>query len=274
MPFISSAGPPNGTGNGSGNVTGIENGIRVKPAPKCAQAGPSSLQMSRKPESPTDESEEMIAIPSTGLEFFEYRRRLFLAGLPIPITTAALTPSSSSSSSSESSSSTIRIPKYLPPPKPAPPREAVSSPAVKRLEQLLGDEGSEEMQDSWDRGVGQVAKHLHAGKKLARGMRLGLAIKVLKASWIQDGLWPVDSTGRPIKPPESPIIEGIDLFPTSGDQFQQQEHQGQALSRGQSQSQDRNQPQPRVDVNGSQAHKENGLLPISVLEMVEVESER
>lgn len=39
-------------------------------------------------------------------------------------------------------------------------------------------------------------------------------IKILIASWINDGLWPIDPlTGLPEKPPASPLIEGVDLFP-------------------------------------------------------------
>ncbi|WVR07079.1 hypothetical protein IAU60_004118 [Kwoniella sp. DSM 27419] len=151
------------------------------------------------------EDEEMMEIPSTGLQFFEYRRRLFLAGLPLPATP----------SSSTHLPPTIIIPRRPPSPKPVPPAlERETSQSVGRLEWLLKEEGNEEMQRVWDAGVGAVAKHLHAGKRLAKGLRLGLVIKVLKASWIQDGLWPVDSrTGRPSRPPDSPLIQGVELFP-------------------------------------------------------------
>ncbi|WVF71490.1 hypothetical protein IAT40_006296 [Kwoniella sp. CBS 6097] len=269
-----------GSSSGGGGVG------RSTQSSSTANGASTSLRLERTARGREDamaEDVEMIEIPSTGLEFFEYRRRLFLAGLPLP--PSPITPSASSFSSSSSSagpggpSPTIRIPKYLPPPKPAPLRESVTSTAVKRLEELLQDEGNEEMQDTWDRGVGQVARHLHAGKKLARGLRLGLVIKILKASWIQDGLWPVDSTGRPIKPPDSPIIEGIDLFPTAEDRVQ-----AQAQDYDQVQTLDQTQPQPNVDGEGNlnghglngqtQKGNTNGLVPISVLEIVEVDEKR
>ncbi|WRT66408.1 uncharacterized protein IL334_003364 [Kwoniella shivajii] len=140
-----------------------------------------------------------IEIPSTGLEFFEYRRRLFLAGLPLPPNPTG------------QARDTIKIPIQPPDPIPSPERP-FASPAVRRLEELLAEEGSEELQVNWERGVGMVAKSLHAGKRLARGLRLGLVIKILKASWIQDGLWPKDASGRPARPPNSPLIEGVELF--------------------------------------------------------------
>lgn len=60
----------------------------------------------------------------------------------------------------------------------------------------------------------ELAKNLHDGRKFTKGMRLGLVIKILIASWINDGFWPVDPlTGLPEKPPASPLIEGVDLFP-------------------------------------------------------------
>ncbi|OCF40370.1 hypothetical protein I317_05805 [Kwoniella heveanensis CBS 569] len=213
-----------------------------------------------------DISVEMIEIPSTGLEFFEYRRRLFLAGLPLPPTPLIPLASSSSSSSSSSAptSPRMRIPKYLPPPKPAPFGRGPTSAAARRLEELLADDGSEELQSNWDKGVGQVARHMHAGKKLAKGLRLGLVIKVLKASWIQDGLWPVDARGRPIKPPDSPIIEGIDLFPTRPTEEENRGHD-QGSIRGDT----KDGAGGQVDAKANGRVGQNGLLPISVLEMVE-----
>ncbi|WWC89286.1 uncharacterized protein L201_004207 [Kwoniella dendrophila CBS 6074] len=168
----------------------------------------SSLSVDRNGE---EEEEEMVEIPSTGLEFFEYRRRLFLAGLPLP---------SQPQSSRHSINCGLKLipEKYIiplnpPKPLPSPPMSETTSSAVQKLEIILRDEGSEELKETWENGIERVAKSLHQGRKLAKGLRLGLVIKILKASWIQDGLWPKDEFGRPAKPPNSPLIPGVELFP-------------------------------------------------------------
>ncbi|WWC70026.1 uncharacterized protein I206_103970 [Kwoniella pini CBS 10737] len=172
------------------------------PIGEPAEAGPSFLRKEQNMVKPEEKEEEMIEIPSTGIEFFEYRRRLFLAGLPLPINTKNIIPSY------------YIIPKILPDPLPIPTnRIQNTSNAIKRIENILSEEGSEELQSNWQAGIDKVATQLHAGKRLSNGLRLGLVIKILKASWIQDGLWPKDEYGRPIKPPDSPIIKGVDLFP-------------------------------------------------------------
>ncbi|WVW83951.1 hypothetical protein I302_105974 [Kwoniella bestiolae CBS 10118] len=164
-----------------------------------AEAGPSRLPAFRDTQ---QAGQEMIEIPSTGLQFFEYRRRLFLAGLPLPTQppNGVIPP-------------TYLVPAHPPDPLPALQPARVTSTAVKKLEDILREEGSEELQENWDAGVSRIARSLHDGKKLITGLRLGLVIKILKASWIQDGLWPKDELGRPVKPPNSPIVEGVELFP-------------------------------------------------------------
>nr|XP_031863299.1 uncharacterized protein CI109_001174 [Kwoniella shandongensis]KAA5530371.1 hypothetical protein CI109_001174 [Kwoniella shandongensis] len=172
------------------------------------EAGP-SRRPATGPTSAGDEilADDMIEIPSSGLEFFEYRRRLFLAGLSSPSTptTSTLPP-------------TYLVSGNLPPPAVIPPNRDRDTPtAVKRLEEVLSVDGAEELQETWDQGVGSVARSLHGGKRLAKGLKLGLVIKILRASWIQEGLWPIDPrTRQPLKPPDSPLIEGTDLFPVNG----------------------------------------------------------
>ncbi|KAK6910046.1 hypothetical protein I203_104075 [Kwoniella mangroviensis CBS 8507] len=161
------------------------------------EAGPSRIPLGDT----SDTQQAMMEIPSTGLKFFEYRRRLFLAGLQLPTPPANC-----------DIPATYLVP-APPDPLPAINPSDVTSTAVQRLEDVLKEEGSEELQETWENGVGRIARSLHDGKRLARGLRLGLVIKILKASWIQDGLWPKDELGRPVKPPNSPIIEGVELFP-------------------------------------------------------------
>ncbi|OXB39855.1 hypothetical protein J007_00277 [Cryptococcus neoformans] len=147
-------------------------------------------------------SPSLIQIPSTGVEFFEYRRRLFMAGLPFPETPTT-----------QPLPATYLVPEQPPPPLPRPPRQP-KHPSVARIEEALSQEGAEASRDLWQGGMKELAKNLHDGRKFTKGMRLGLVIKILIASWINDGLWPIDPlTGLPEKPPASPLIEGVDLFP-------------------------------------------------------------
>ncbi|RSH87297.1 hypothetical protein EHS25_003206 [Saitozyma podzolica] len=118
------------------------------------------------------QSGETMTIPSTGLEFFEYRRHLFLAGLPLPSTPTDL-------------------PTHY-----------------TRLETLLAEPGAEETELAWRAGVGGVLGHLNGGKRLSKPLRLGLVIKILRAGWLREGIWPIDPlTSRAIKPPDSPLLE-------------------------------------------------------------------
>ncbi|ODN94261.1 hypothetical protein L198_05117 [Cryptococcus wingfieldii CBS 7118] len=148
-------------------------------------------------------SEDTVRVPSSGLEFFEYRRRLFLAGLPAPSTPTG-----------EPLPDFYEVPRGLPDPLPIPIRKQPSNASMARVEAALSQEGVEYSKEMWESGVRQLAEKLHEGRKFTKGMRLSLVIKILIASWINDGLWPTNTrTGLPERPPESPLIEGIELFP-------------------------------------------------------------
>ncbi|WVO16170.1 hypothetical protein L204_103840 [Cryptococcus depauperatus] len=145
---------------------------------------------------------EMMDIPSTGLEFFEYRRRLFLAGFPIPTTPTTQTLPEK-----------YKVPKQPPDPLPVSVRRDVH-PSILRIDRALSEEGAIGSKELWESGVRDLACKLHNGRKFTKGMRLGLVIKILISSWISEGLWPLDPiTNAPEQPPASPIIEGVDLFP-------------------------------------------------------------
>ncbi|KAL7421640.1 hypothetical protein Q5752_003409 [Cryptotrichosporon argae] len=137
-----------------------------------------------------DRAPETITIASTGLDFFSYRRALFLAGLPLPEITSAPPPTYT----------------LLPAPAARPAIPHAPGPTlVGRLETLLAADGGVESDDAWDMGVRDVVRSLNEGRKLSRGLRLGLIIKVLRASWIRDGTWPIDpQTSRALRPPDSP----------------------------------------------------------------------
>nr|ODN88231.1 hypothetical protein L203_02839 [Cryptococcus depauperatus CBS 7841] len=166
---------------------------------------------------------EMMDIPSTGLEFFEYRRRLFLAGFPIPTTPTTQTLPEK-----------YKVPKQPPDPLPVSVRRDLH-PSILRIDRALSEEGAIGSKELWESGVRDLACKLHNGRKFTKGMRLGLVasipewldllkrladegiitkIKILISSWISEGLWPLDPiTNAPEQPPASPIIKGVDLFP-------------------------------------------------------------
>jgi hypothetical protein len=98
-----------------------------------------------------------------GLEFFEYRRHLFLAGLPLPSTPTTNLPTH------------YTVPLPLPSPLPPKPYHPTSS-AVERLETLLAEPGAEETELAWRAGVGGVLGHLKGGKRLSKPLRLGLVV--------------------------------------------------------------------------------------------------
>lgn len=123
---------------------------------------------------------------NSGPQFFEYRRRLFLANLPLPepYQSPALPSKGGSRPSSAHSNhlkSKYRIPIPLPDPLPAHPNAPSPNSSAGKLEALLADEAAEETLAVWKGGLGVVHAKLTSGKTLTRPLRLGLVIKVLKA---------------------------------------------------------------------------------------------
>ncbi|KLT40934.1 hypothetical protein CC85DRAFT_329495 [Cutaneotrichosporon oleaginosum] len=162
-----------------------------------------------------------ITVPSTGPEFFEYRRACFLAGAPLPVVSSS-SPASLPNSGAASTSavpppraSYNPPPTYTLPPPPAPapsvPYAPSSSSAVGRLEALLANFNtpSDDMHDpaavAWHGGVSSVHRSLTGSKRLSKGLRLGLVIRILRAGWIKDGTWPCED-GVPVDPPSSPEL--------------------------------------------------------------------
>jgi hypothetical protein len=82
---------------------------------------------------------------------------------------------------------------------------------VGRLEALLNDFSgpSDEFRDpaavAWHGGIGNVHRNLTGSKRLAKGLRLGLVIRILRAGWVKDGTWPSED-GVPVDPPSSPEL--------------------------------------------------------------------
>ncbi|KAI9639732.1 uncharacterized protein MKK02DRAFT_40057 [Dioszegia hungarica] len=157
--------------------------------PGGAEAGPSRLPHPAHSPSHT-------VIPAYGIELFEYRRRLFLSGQPLPPNPRTHLPES------------YTVPLPFPEPKPLPPNDpSPTSGSVGKLEALLQEDGAEETMAAWRGGLAGVHARLDGGKKLSRPLKLGLVIRVLKAGWIQDGTWPTDpNTRRAARPPSSPSL--------------------------------------------------------------------
>lgn len=110
-----------------------------------------------------------------GLEYWEYRRACFLAGQPWP------------GPRTRAPDAPIPVPAipeaYTVPPAPEPvasvPYTPSPSSSIGRLEALLGAFGAEESDIAWNGGVGGVARNLSGGKRLAKGLRLGLVVSLL-----------------------------------------------------------------------------------------------
>lgn len=125
--------------------------------------------------------------PTWGPAYFEIRRNLwrtghlYLSQNPVPpnqpvepstTLTSALALSASTSTSSSQ-----------------PPKRPLTS--LERLEISLAKPHAEESEEIWKKGgLKDIYKCLNDGKKLAKGMRLGLVIKILRAGWLHDGTWP------------------------------------------------------------------------------------
>ena len=107
----------------------------------------------------------MLTCFFSGVDFFEYRRALFLAN-QLPSEFPPYIPDTF-----------LRIPTVLPEPLPplAPTHEPTS--AVGRLERLISaTPRGEETDAAWKAGIENVFRQLNAGKKLAGGVRLGLVV--------------------------------------------------------------------------------------------------
>ncbi|GMK55941.1 hypothetical protein CspeluHIS016_0209970 [Cutaneotrichosporon spelunceum] len=150
-----------------------------------------------------------ITVASTGLEFFEYRRACFLAGAPLP----TVSPSSSAAppkTTNYNPPPTYNLP-VPPPPAPSVPYDPSPTSVVGRLEALLAEfsEPADELHDpaavAWHGGIGNVHRNLTGSKRLAKGLRLGFVIRILRAGWVKDGTWPCED-GLPVDPPSSPEL--------------------------------------------------------------------
>ena len=136
-----------------------------------------------------------------GVEFFEYRRSLFLAGKPLPEidydqNTRSLFPSAEETSEGDEESSadgasgagsgsraqtyipgTIRVPLPLPTPAPAVTRPSPSPISnLGKLNTLLSRSGGIESEMAWRAGVHRAFEHLDSRQVLATPLSLPLVV--------------------------------------------------------------------------------------------------
>lgn len=103
----------------------------------------------------------------SGPEFFEYRRRLFLAGLPLP-----------SPPRHRPLPDTITIPYPFPEPLPSMPYDPSPKSSIGKLEAVFDQDGAEDRVETWNSLQG-ILRNLTAGKALTRPLRLGLIVRPL-----------------------------------------------------------------------------------------------
>ncbi|KAG8985463.1 hypothetical protein FRB90_004692 [Tulasnella sp. 427] len=146
---------------------------------------------SRKPEasssfgaqraSSTPSSSSAEPLPTVGPDYYELRRQQWLRPTTSSSSAAAVNDDVQSTSSSSSSGPVGK--------KNRQEKEKDSSKA--RLEELLSAPGAEEDEELWKTYLHTVHDGLVGGKKFKRGIKLSMAVKILKAGWLRDGTWDV-----------------------------------------------------------------------------------
>ncbi|KAJ3576179.1 hypothetical protein NP233_g609 [Leucocoprinus birnbaumii] len=106
-------------------------------------------------------------------------------------------------------------------PRPDRDRKKARSPessAYKKLVEILQMPDAVYSDSCWKRGVERAWKGLSKGERLKHRLPLGLAIKVLHASWVRDDTWPAgmrvpetDNEGQDEPISEPVILERIDI---------------------------------------------------------------
>ncbi|ORX36565.1 hypothetical protein BD324DRAFT_452149 [Kockovaella imperatae] len=159
---------------------------------------------------------QMTNIPSYGVDFFEHRRKLWLAGKAYPQPTSSELPL------------TYTVTAMDPQPKSFVKSISRETPSIQRLDRLLQNERAIGDKSTWDNGVSRVWSMLDCGRHLSTPIPLNLVIKVLRCSWVRDGTWTIDPvTKRPAVPPESPPLPS-DIVPIPQlDPLLKSKHKGQ-----------------------------------------------
>ncbi|KAG9012259.1 hypothetical protein FRB94_006289 [Tulasnella sp. JGI-2019a] len=104
-----------------------------------------------------------IVIPTSGPQLYEYRRAQWLQP-----TSSGVVAASASASGSED----MRVSK-----------------SHARLEAIVNQQGVEEDEGIWKQYLSAVHESLVGGKRLKKGIKLNLAVKILRAGWLRDGTW-------------------------------------------------------------------------------------
>ncbi|KAG8918949.1 hypothetical protein FRC01_001559, partial [Tulasnella sp. 417] len=139
----------------------------------------SSSGAQRNSSTPSSSSVEPPPVPSLGPDYYELRRQQWLRPVtPSPPADANASNDAQSTTSSSSSSGTVAKKN----------KGGIDSSRV-RLESLLSAPGAEEDDELWRTYLHTVHDGLVGGKRFKKGIKLAVAVKILKAGWLRDGTW-------------------------------------------------------------------------------------
>jgi len=97
---------------------------------------------------------------------------------------------------------------------PAVPPRPRQHPGRRRLEELLSVDGAEEDASVWSQ-ISAVASRLARGSSLNAPLPLGIVVKLLRGTWIREGLWPTNADGTVAVAAESENGHGVEEGPSA-----------------------------------------------------------
>ncbi|KIO24995.1 hypothetical protein M407DRAFT_53455, partial [Tulasnella calospora MUT 4182] len=125
-------------------------------------------------------SAEPPPLPTLGPDYYELRRQEWLRPIT-PTSSAAAAASNDAQSTTSSSSSSGTVDKKK--------NKMEKDGSRAQLESLLSVSGAEEDDELWKAYLHTVHDGLVGGKRFKKGIKLGVAVKILKAGWLRDGTW-------------------------------------------------------------------------------------
>ncbi|KAG8939665.1 hypothetical protein FRC04_006090 [Tulasnella sp. 424] len=151
----------------------VLNGMHDNDSPQLEASSSSGVQ--RDCSTPSSSSVEPPPVPTLGPDYYELRRQEWLRP-----TTSSSAAANDAQSTSSSSSGTADKKKH---------KEKEEDSSRARLEVALNEPGAEENDELWKAYLHSVHDGLVGGKKFKKGIKLGMAVKILKAGWLRDGTW-------------------------------------------------------------------------------------
>ncbi|KAG8921521.1 hypothetical protein FRC00_008533, partial [Tulasnella sp. 408] len=138
----------------------------------------SSSGAQRNSSTPSSSSAEPPPVPTLGPDYYELRRQEWLRPAT-PSASAGAASNDAQSTTSSSSSGTVEKRK----------NKVEDDSSRARLESLLSVPGAEEDDELWKAYLHTVHDGLVGGKRFKKGIKLAVAVKILKAGWLRDGTW-------------------------------------------------------------------------------------